>query len=157
MPSKLTGTYILVAGGTGILPYLDFSFYVLRYMISKVSKNNYNENLNKIDKNEFFSEIGDGFKVILFVSYSTRNSAFMHDILLKANGINKKYNMNLFDYYMRTNDDLKWDRAFFNETLKYVQKEGNQLHLCGPVGFMELMKNNFMETGKISVNNIFYT
>jgi len=126
-------------------------------MVDIVSKNSFKENLNKIDEKETFSNIQYDFKLILFVSYSTKNSAIMHDILQKANSLDKKYSLNKFDYYMRSNEDKRWEKSFYQAALENVSKKGNQLHLCGPVGYMELMRNNFLETGKIEVDYIYYT
>lgn len=146
-----------MAGGTGILPYLDFAFYVLRYMIDLVSKRTFKTNNNKIDQSENFSDIQNDFKLILYVSFSSKSSAIMHDILQKANSLDKKYSLNKFDYYMRSNEDKRWEKSFYQATLENVSKKVTQLHLCGPVGFMEVMKNNFLETGKIDVGNIYFT
>lgn len=127
-------------------------------MVNRVSRTSFKNEDNKIEKTEKFSAVEDDFKLILFVSYSTKNSALMHDILQKANSLDKKYTLNKFDYYMRSSEDKKWERSFYQAALESVSsKQGNQLHLCGPVGYMEYMKNNFLETGKINVENIFFT
>jgi len=147
----------LVAGGTGVLPYLDFAFYIIRYLVDKVSRVNFNNHHNKIDENETFSEVEEDFKMILFASYSTKNSALAHDILQKTDNFDKKFNLHKFDYYMRSNNDQKWNKSFLQATLKNVSNQATHLYLCGPVGFMECMKNNFMETGKVSLDNIHYT
>ncbi len=157
MDQRLNGTHILVAGGTGVIPYLDFAFYLIRSMVDRVSRNSFNEENNKIDTSENFSDIDDNFKLILFVSYLTINQALMDDILQKANCLDKKYNLNKFDYYMRSNEDKLWNKSFFQAAFENVSKQETHLHLSGPVSFMEFIKGDILETGKINVDNIHYT
>lgn len=126
-------------------------------MVDKISKTKFNNEKNKIDENETFSEVNEDFKLILFASYSTKDSALMHEILLKANSFDKKWNLNKFDYYMRSSEDEKWNKGFLQAALENVSKQETHLHLCGPVGFMEFMKSKFIETGKINVENICFT
>ena len=111
----LYGTHVLIAGGTGIFPYLDFAFYIIRYMINKISKNKFNEKKNKIDNKEIFNNVQDDFKLLIFASYTNIKSAIMDDILKKANNLDIKYKLNMFDYNVRAYGDKYWDSTFFTE------------------------------------------
>jgi len=125
-------------------------------MVDKVSRKNFDEASNRIDERENFNEIQDDFKLILFTSYNSKNNAIMHEILSQASKLNKKYNLNKFDYHMRTKDDIEWTKDYFEECLQTVSQGKNKLYLCGPVGFMEVMKSNIMKTGKIHEDDVYY-
>ena len=126
-------------------------------MIDKISKTSFDEENNKIDKEENFNEIGDDFKLILMGSYNTEKHSFMHDLLMKLKNLDEKYQMNKFDYVMRTSSNKKWDRDFIKEKFINCENKYNKLHLCGPVGFMEYMKEEFLAADKIDFENIRFT
>lgn len=126
-------------------------------MIDKISRNNFNENLNKIDENEIFTEVQEDFKLILLVSYTSKKFSFMNDVLEKAHSLDKKYNLRKFDYFLRTNGDKPWNKEFFEEKFKDISKKDAKVYLCGPVGFMEFVRKTILETDKIQSGDILYT
>ena len=152
----LRGTHIFIAGGTGVFPYLDFTFYIIRHMINKISRTKFNENRNKIDDIETFGDIQDDFKLILFFSYTNLQSSVMNEVLKQAKDFDLKYNLNIFDYNMRTNQDKYWDSSFFIEKLKTYSDSIDKVSLCGPVGFMEAMKNSIIKTKIVDVKKIIF-
>ncbi len=125
-------------------------------MINKISNETYKEENNKIDKEENFKDIDDNFKLVLMASYNTEKNSFIHDLLTQAKKIDEKYQLNKFDYLMRTSDNKKWNRDFIKEKFINYEAKNNQLNLCGPVGFMEYMKNEFLASEKVLKENISY-
>lgn len=157
MEGNLSGTYILVAGGTGVLPYLDFCFYVIRYIVDRISRTKFKEKYNKIDDTETFVDLEEDFKLILFVSYSSSKSSCMHEILTAASNLDKKYNLKKFEYHMRTGKEKRFESAYFEDKMRFVSKLNNKVYLCGPVAFMNAVKEELLVTGKISAEDITYT
>ena len=134
-------------------------------MIHNISINSYKEENNKIDKEENFNEIGNDFKLTLMVSYNNENHSFINDLLIKVKEIDEKYNLNKFDYLMRTSkettkettkENSRWNREFLKEKFLNSLKKDNKMFLCGPVGFMEYMKTEFLEADKVVNDNIIY-
>ena len=125
-------------------------------MINKISRTKFNENRNKIDDIETFGDIQDDFKLILFFSYTNLQSSVMNEVLKQAKDFDLKYNLNIFDYNMRTNQDKYWDSSFFIEKLKTYSDSIDKVSLCGPVGFMEAMKNSIIKTKIVDVKKIIF-
>jgi hypothetical protein len=125
-------------------------------MVNKISIDTYNEENNKIDKEENFEDVDDNFKLILMASYTNEKNSFINDLLIQAKKIDEKYRLNKFDYLMRTSDENKWNRDFIKEKFINYETKNNKLNLCGPVGFMEYMKTEFLAAEKVLEENISY-
>ena len=151
----LVGTYVAFSAGTGIYCFLDFVAYTIRYLAFKAGESlNYNN--NKISNEETFSEANSDFKLILFVSYPTKENEVWADILSKANEINKKHNMNIFYYYTRISsvNNKRWDSEYFKSALAEEKSRIQKVFLCGPPGFLDSTKENVINTNLVDPRKI---
>ena len=89
-------------------------------------------------------------------SYITEKHSFIHELLMQVKKIDEKYKLNKFDYVMRISANSKWNKEFIKEKFLNCEKKDNKLYLCGPVGYMEFMKNELLNAEKVLDENINY-
>jgi hypothetical protein len=131
---KLSGTHIIFAAGTGILPFIDLIALTIRYTCFKAK--------GKTIFNETFDNIAPDFKLVVFASYTNEACAIYHEECEKLVSIDKEYNLNVFSYHVRisSKDNTKWDTQFMNSNLKGYDNM-KKIMIVGPVGFMEVVKD----------------
>lgn len=148
----------MLGRGTGTLPYLDFIYFIIRYIYWKIPKDNFQFNQNRID-NENFDSIGKNFKLIFFASYYNENSAVLHNFLTDADRIDKKYKLGLFDYYYNFEKKVtknKWNSQFYDEIITPHYTQIKNIYLCGTNLFMEYSKEELIKTSKLLENKFIY-
>lgn len=148
----------MIGRGTGNLPYLDFISFILRFIFFKIPKDHFQFNDNLID-NENFDCIDKSFKLVVFASYYNEKSSLMHKLLKEADRLNKKYKLELFEYYHdfnKSDSKTTWDNTFFNEKFKTEFDFIQNVYLCGTIKFIEMMRDEMKNTDKIYENQMIY-
>jgi ferredoxin-NADP reductase len=155
--TSLKGTYVIVAGGTGIFPFLDLVALTLRYAVDGVSRGVFKNENNKIISDEEFN-IHSSFKLILFVSYTDQQNIVYGDICEKLEKLSDKYNLDIFKYYERVSsiDKRRWGSGTFRDKLDNVKKDIKQVFLAGPVPFMDDMHSSLIESGIVTNDKIHF-
>jgi ferredoxin-NADP reductase len=145
----LQGTYVAIAGGTGIIPFLDLVALTLRYTVSK---------LNSVNTNEDFSDIKSDYQLMLFASFSNKDSVIYDDICSRLQQINDKNGLRLFKYVIRisSKNHSKWNDAFWLNNLTEDRGKINKVFLSGPVNFMEDVKHGILSSRVVQENKIVY-
>jgi hypothetical protein len=132
---KLSGTHVIFAAGTGILPFIDLIALTIRYACYKAK--------GRTIYNETFDNIDTDFNLVLFTSYTDELGSIFHEECEKLLKINNEYNLKLFSYHIRisSKDNTKWDTEFMNSNLREY-KNIKKVLIVGPIGFMESVKNS---------------
>lgn len=149
----LSGTHIVVAGGTGILPFIDLITYLLRYSIFK-------QNNTKLINEEF--AIDTNFKLVVFASFSNEDNCIYREVCEKMEKLDLKNNQKMFRYFLRisnsTNPILKerWDATFMEDNLREYKDEVTKVMFSGPVGFMDSIRDAMLITGTAKKEQIYY-
>ena len=108
LKNNLKGTYFCIAGGTGIIPFLDLFSLTFRYIIDRISRENFNNFENNLF-NEDFNYITADFKLVIFAAYRNENGKIMDNFLQELNGLCKKYNINNFSYEINYQNKKSWN------------------------------------------------
>lgn len=140
------------------MPFIDLVSFTLRYAVNKISRSKYNEESNIIYPEENFNEIvGDDYKLHLFASFSTLEACLYEDICKQFHSIDKKYDLNIFDYHLRISSmhSKRWDSTFIKENLSYLSARIQKVFIVGPVPFMHDIKKSLENTGVASGHKIF--
>ena len=148
LPTNLEGNFILFSNGTGILSFLDFIGYIIRYICYCRLSIDVPEDY-QIYKNEDFSNVKSSFKLIVYSSFSDRQSAILHDLIQKAVAIDKKHNLNKIEFVERISNENKekWTESFItNEMKKYKSNEIKRIYVSGTPGFINEVDNGVSST-----------
>ena len=134
------GTFVIFAGGTGILPFVDLFDYLLKKSIYAVLAKKYKK--SEADKTNPFMEnyeatLGENFKVKLFWAVNDENEFNYLNFLKKLFEINEKNGLNNFDLTVRIKsklDGVKTTQEFFDE--EFLKKNLNvneiaRIFVCG--------------------------
>lgn len=81
------GTYLLFVGGTGILPYMDFFAYLVRYTIAKYAKEKI------VFDGENFEHDLSGINLIIYAYYRNDKNAPGYEFVSKIAQIYKHFNI----------------------------------------------------------------
>lgn len=135
---KLKGSHVVIAGGTGVFPFLDLVSLTLRYAAFKINKN------LTIYPEENFDYITDDYQLIFMTSFSSDKLVVFNDICEDLMNLDQKHNLNLFKYVLRVsnNNSKQWDENFFKGHLSNSLNKLEKVYIVGPVGFMDNIKNN---------------
>lgn len=134
------GTFVIFAGGTGILPFVDLFDYLLKKSIYAVLVKKYKK--SDADKTNPFMEnyentFGQNFKVKLFWAVNDENEFNYLIFLKKLLEINERNGLNNFDLTVRIKSKLegvKTTQEFFDE--EFLKKNLNvneiaRIFVCG--------------------------
>lgn len=137
--NKISGNYIAIAGGSGIFCFIDFVAFTLRYMNHIVNKS-----IVEIYPNEDFSYVNSDFKLIYFSSFKDKEEAIMNDFCEKMAEIDKKFKLNVFEFYPRISsvDKSRWDDKYMESKLGNG-KNIARIFLCGPQLLVDEMNSVF--------------
>ena len=148
----------MFGGGTGVLCFLDFIAYILRYIADKVAVNEYGVKNNRISLDEDFSPIAPNFKLIYFSAFKDKFSTIFQELSEKMNFFCEKYSFlnSVFKYYNRIakNFPQKWDKNFLKQELEIYKDEITKVYICGPSDFLEDIQYQFLGTGLVEKNKI---
>ena len=133
------GTVYLFAGGTGILPFLDFLDYLLKKAIFTVA-NQKSKSLNRFFNENYETTFDKSFQVVLFASFATFEDFSGYNIIKKLYEISKEENLKLFDMVIRMGKGSKvtdiptTDGMFDSEfARKYIDNTKlSRVYICGP-------------------------
>jgi hypothetical protein len=139
IPKDFSGHVLLVAGGTGILPFVDLLEFLLKKAVYEICKRD-GINHSFIHPQQDYSVFFPGATFTFLGAFRTVDDFVGLDIVSDLFGICRKNNHNLFDALIRVKGmsvehGLPTTEAHFNsEWLKqYVNKNSNELVLvCGP-------------------------
>jgi hypothetical protein len=124
------------------MPFVDLIALTARYINHRLQKDNLKLNTNTMAPDEFFDDILDNFRLIIFSTYVSNEGTIFYEECNKLNRINQKYGMDVFHYHLRmSKDGTKWDRRFMNESLYECKDEIEKVYLVGPVNFMDDIKD----------------
>lgn len=149
IPNDFSGHVLLIAGGTGILPFLDFLEFLLKKSIYEVCKRD-GLNSSFILPQQDYSVYYPKAKFSLLAAFRSPEDFVGMDIVTNLFDISQKKNLTLFDALVKVKG-LSADKGLpttdkhFNADLlkQYVGQEGHHLVLiCGtPVMQAELHKD----------------
>jgi NAD(P)H-flavin reductase len=135
---SLGGTVYLFAGGTGLLPYLDFLDYLLKKAIFAVCSKNNIEIVNLYNEdyvNTFLSDL----KVVLVAAFAVKEDFVGFKTIKKLLDISQENELNLFDMIIKLDKGKiegvqMWDSHF---DMKFMMKHVNtnkvsRVYVCGP-------------------------
>ncbi len=148
----------MIGRGTGNLPFMDFTSFIVRFIFYKIPKDNFKFNNNLID-NETFNSIDKSFKLVVFASYFNEKSSLIDKLLKEAHRLNRKYKLGVFEYYHNfSNNDFKteWNTKFFSEKFKCVFNQIKNVYLCGTIEFTEWMRDELKNTAEIKENQLIF-
>lgn len=155
--NKLTGTHIIFAAGTGVLPFIDLISFTLRYVVKKVSKERFNNINNIIDPNEPFEDIvSSTFKLHFFATFAIPQDVIFGDVCEELDRFDRRYNLGVFRYTKRisSESEKRWDSKFIEHTVAANYKNVNKVYLIGPIAFMDNIKEALLETNCVEKDNI---
>lgn len=150
--SKLHGSYVIFAAGTGIIPFLDLVAFTVRYAAYKVAYEHFNYMDNYLEQKEVssFEEIvGITFKLHVFVTFADADSTIFLDVMTRLQGLDKQYNLGLFKLHTRVSskNKEKWDSKFIQDNLSGFKEEINSVMIVGPTAFMDEIKRDVVSSG----------
>jgi ferredoxin-NADP reductase len=156
--SILEGTYVIFAAGTGIIPFLDYISFTLRYMVYQVNKirNPNNNNLLFPEEEDIFqNQVNSNFKVLLFYSVTEYNSALFLNVLENLSEYDKNNNLNIFNIELRVSSEnkVRWDDDFMRKKL-INHADINKVFIVGPIGFMDDIKSALQNSGLVKKSQI---
>ena len=136
--TSLGGTIYLFAGGTGILPYLDFLDYLLKKAIFTVCSRKNIEITNLYNEdyvNTFYSDL----KVILVGAFAVKEDFVGFKTIKKLLDISRENQLDLFDMIIKLDKGeiegvQRWDSHF---DIRFMMKHVNtsklsRVYVCGP-------------------------
>jgi len=155
--SKLSGVYICMAGGTGAYCFLDFVAFILRYIVSRISKKLQIPN-NSIDKEESYDEISDDFTLVYMSSFSNQDEGVYVAECQALQELDLKYNLNMFKFINRFSDDnprpSRWNDIMLKKELGQFKDKIKKVFLCGPTPFLDDSKLNLLKSGLVTKSQI---
>jgi len=132
----------------------------MRLILYKISKEKFNSHKNRIDE-ESFEYIEDDFKLVLYASYFNEESSTMNKFLKDASDLNKKYNLNIFEYNVKYEKEIagfgfvsNWNAMNFRKEFGAKNKEIKKVYISGTIGFLESMDNEFKKSEICSEDRI---
>lgn len=163
IPENFSGNVVLIAGGTGILPFLDLLEFLLKKAIYSVCKR------DKIDPSfvkpeQDYDSYFPGASFNLLAAFRTIDDFTGVECVSDLYGISKKHNLNLFDSLIRVKGlaiehGLPTTEAHFTtDWLKnYVNKKDDELILiCGPPQMQATLYKSLHKELKISHDKIVF-
>ena len=134
------GTFVIFAGGTGVLPFVDLFDYLLKKSIYMILAKKYKQ--SEADKTNPFLEnyqgtFGENFKVRLFWAVNDEYEFNYLSFLKKLFEINEKYGLNIFDLTVRIKskiEGVKTTQEFFDEGFLKRNLDVNEIariFVCG--------------------------
>lgn len=156
---KLEGVYLAFGGGTGVLCFLDFIAYILRYIADRVAENLYGEKNNKIMLDEDFSPISPDFKLIFFSAFKDKFSTIFQELCERMHFFSEKYGFlnSVFKYYVRIakNQPQKWDKNFLSQELSIHKEKIKKVYICGTSDFIQDITIQVLESNLVEKDKIF--
>ncbi len=161
--NRLENIHVVFAAGTGVIPFLDLVAFILRYAVHKISKEKYqiNSNLLIVNEAETFNQIvSDNFQLHMYVSFRDRQSALFLDILEDLAKIDLKYSLNLFKLHAIINNETGKDHImnenFMLSEFDSMKDSISKFYIVGPIGYMEDITNNIIQSGIAKSEKIFW-
>ena len=126
------GTHVAITAGTGIVPFLDIVFYLLRRGIYEIGKKQ-GRSL-EIFKGEFERKpLDDEFKLILFASFSKEEEVIALKYIRLLEEIQMEHKLDSFKFFLRiSGDSLRWDQTYFE---KWIPRDIEKVWVRGPEKF----------------------
>lgn len=162
---KSDSQYVFYAGGTGILPFLDFFDYLLRKVVHTVLSDEFNEKAEKCNpyNEDYKGAFGPNFKIHVFAAFENESDFYGKEILLPLYHISKKYKLDVFDLVVRyrgfATDEYPTMKENFSSssTIKKIKDSSliEKIFVCGPPKMNNLLpkdlKANAIEASKIMI------
>jgi NAD(P)H-flavin reductase len=136
------GTHVLLAAGTGLLPFLDWIHYLLlasMYFAMRTINNDYTNYLD-IFHEDYDKRILPDFKMKLLGSFSKKSDIIGLNMISKLAEISNLYNLNLFEAKIKGYEDEHitaingtFDEQFLRNN---ISLEVERVYICGPAGFV---------------------
>lgn len=154
--------HYIIAGGTGILPFLDLLDYLLKKALFTP---HYDEKLVIPSTFNFYEEdyvgtFNNNFKLILFASFANDDEFIGSDIIVNLYHIVKKKNLSFFEMKLRISDKNTkfkglplingyFDANFMNNNIKNDDNL-KKIFICGPPAmnkkvYEDLQRNDIIE------------
>lgn len=117
---SLSGNFLAISGGTGVIPFLDLVYYVWN------NRNNPHQ-----------------FKLTLYVSFRARKDVFIEDLLTATqNSVSE----NVFRLIIVISGEKNSNEI--KDIMKDLGKESpKKAWVCGPSGFNRFVLDNLLESG----------
>lgn len=147
---------MILAAGTGVIPFLDLVAYVLRYATYKISKEKFGNTTNVLLPQEIqiFDQIKlEEFQIHFYVSFRDSMSALFLDVCEELNAVDKKYGLGIFKFFktIQFENNMIWDSNFLISNFNSIKDEIKQFYIVGPITFMQDIKQGLIDS-KISTN-----
>ncbi len=139
-----SNVFLFFSAGTGIFFFLDFIALVIRKICFEASLiMNCNNNLILEEDSE---NLKSDVKLILFCSFNNEENAIWHNLILKAQEINDKYNLGILRYTYRISSQSS-KRLSKEDYVKVLDKfdKVTKCYICGPSTYMDDMKSNIKD------------
>ncbi len=156
----MKGVHVILAAGTGVIPFLDLVAYVLRYATYKISSEKFRNNTNVLLPQEIstFNQLNSNdFQLHFYVSFRDRQSALFLDVCEELEALDKKYDLGVFKFhktiYVEYNEI--WDSQFLYNKFNAIKDVINQFYIVGPVNFMEVVKCGLLKSQITTEEKIF--
>lgn len=125
---ETTGTYLAFAGGTGILPFMDF---IAQLAIANLGLN------DLLSQKQSESIDAKKFKLRMFISFHSRHESIGLELMTALEQYSKAKGLNNFELYQRFSKEKvnpsRWNADFIErEISKDPVKEIRKIFVCGP-------------------------
>ncbi len=156
MDHILKGTYVAFGAGTGVFCFIDFIAYILRYQADKIASKHFNYHSNKLIQSESFDNIHSDFKLIYFSKFRDQESEVYGDMCDKMKELDEKYNMNIFKFIKiisKTNRQ-ELNSQYIASILNPFKSNIEKVFICGPPGFLDIIKENLLVESLVEKSKI---
>ncbi|CDW90265.1 cytochrome b5-like heme steroid binding domain containing protein [Stylonychia lemnae] len=116
--TKLTGNYLIFAGGTGIIPFLDLLSYILWYNLGLIPEQS--------------SLIDGDFKIHLHCSFREKNDYIGQELIEGLKRVNQIKVMSNFQVKMRDQNNKEWEKDYLQKAVEQAEGKVNKIWVCGP-------------------------
>ena len=133
---KETGTHIVFAGGTGVLVFVDLVCYLMRKTVAGM------ENGFKAIDDEDFSDLADGFRLVLHLSVSKRDEAIGIELYEGFQQLCDKLSLDTFK--LMANFTREGGARLTAETARSImeQEKPEKVWVCGAPLYNEIFEKD---------------
>ena len=147
----MKGVHVILAAGTGVIPFLDLVAYVLRYATYKISIEKFGNTSNVLLPQEIqiFDQLKlEDFQLHFYVSFRDRKSALFIDVCEELDALDKKYGLGIFKFSktIQVENSIIWDSNFLCSNFNSIKDEIKQFYIVGPITFMQDIKQGLLDS-----------
>ena len=156
IPKDLSGKVAILSAGTGILPFVDFLFFLLKKSIYKVLKTR-DLDTSIVKPTQNYSDFYEYTEFVLFASFKNYNDFKHFNWIEKLWSINKEYDLGIFDMVLRFSNESEEPNFEYPVSKKRIL--GNVIEenvnpnnvkkwlVCGPPKMMEEIGEDLARLG----------